>query len=183
MSDEPDPVMEAFYARQDAVDDEILSHEPSYFEARGIAKQALADQQAKDKESDGGDSENEPSGGTAHNRHLLLDKATLEHLRTASGRIADEFDNKGIKAAKNENMEAVSGYPDLAGAIRTFYDNWSTRREGITKNVKKYAEWIAKIDDGFDDAEIKLTAGFADGNALGDDLYRNIRENKAKRNG
>lgn len=183
MSDAPDPMMEAFYARQDAVDDDILSHEAGYEEGRAIGKQALVDQKAAEQGNDDGDSGDVPESGSATNRHLVLDKATLDHLRAASQKIAEEFDEKGIKAAKSEDMEAVRGYPDLAGAIRSFYDNWKIRREGITKNVKKYADWIVQIDDGFGDTEISLAAGFADGdeNALSDDLYRSIRENRAKR--
>lgn len=183
MSDAPDPVMEAFYARQDAVDDEILSHEAGYEEGRAIGKQALADKKAAEQDED--DDSDAPEGGSATNRTLVLDKETLEHLRTASQKIAEEFDEKGIKAAKSEDMDAVRGYLDLAGAIKSFYDNWKIRREGITKNVKKYADWIVEIEDGFGKTETNLAAGLADGdgNALSDQLYVNIRENRAKRNG
>ncbi|WP_152351647.1 hypothetical protein [Brachybacterium subflavum] len=159
---------------EDELDQEILSHEGQVDEGEQIAEDSLAERDADDSGGDGGQSSASGSGRNV----LRIDGSTLETLRTTARKVADNFDSEGISAAKNRDREAVRGYPDLAGAIKSFYDNWSAKRKGIVKSVQTYADWMDNISEGFEDSDRDLAASLAEAGAFEQDLYGKIREGR-----
>jgi hypothetical protein len=174
-SDQPDDSeLDEVSQHEDELDQEILSHEGQVDEGKQIAEDSLAERDADDSGGDGGQSTASGSGRDV----LRIDGSTLETLRTTARKVADNFDSEGISAAKNRDREAVRGYPDLSGAIKSFYDNWSAKRKDIVKSVQTYADWMDNIAEGFEDSDRDLAASLAEAGSFEQDLYGKIREGR-----
>lgn len=174
----PDPA-DQVAEHENQLDATILSHESEVAKGKQIAETAAAERDAK--ADDGNDSKKSDDAAAGSGRDILrISQETLETLKNSAQTIADNFDKDGINAAKNRDREAVSGYSNLSGAIRSFYDNWSARRATIVKDVKTYGEWMQNIEEQFDDSETNIAASLAgEKGAFTQDLASQIREEQA----